>query len=382
VIGDVAVNGGGPAGCAAAIALAGAGRRVLIVEAPESRRHAGVESLPPGARPLLRDLGCWPDTAGHGITPVYANESSWGSSEVARTDFTRDPNGHGWHVDRAVFDDAMLSTACARGAAVVHDVATSVQRVEGQWRIATASRDGIIAAPWIIDASGRRADLARSLGIERVSYDALVAVVAIVRRRDGGADPDRTSFVEAVPDGWWYTATDAAGSRVMACFSDASSLTSRRAATEAGFAALWEQTAHLRVRVVPGDHVFAQAPHVSPAATTRLGCAGGAGWLAAGDAVATLDPISSQGVLSAAFTGLRAAECILRAGVNGEGVVEEYEEVVDRFFSAYLTQRRDCYLAERRWADRPFWRVRHAPPVAGRASAPAIEDPLRQRVEL
>lgn len=65
-----------------------------------------------------------------------------------------------------------------------------------------------------MDASGRPAALARRLGADRRKHDRLVAVFASVRA--SAVDADARTLVEAVPEGWWYTARVPGGRRVVA----------------------------------------------------------------------------------------------------------------------------------------------------------------------
>lgn len=53
---DVAIIGGGPAGCAAAISLALSGLRVALLERTSYGPARVGETLPPAVQPLLREL--------------------------------------------------------------------------------------------------------------------------------------------------------------------------------------------------------------------------------------------------------------------------------------------------------------------------------------
>src|SRR4051794_7742445 len=110
---DTLVIGGGPAGCAAAIALARGGHSVCIVEDRQAGDFKVGESLPPAIKPLLQTLGAMTACNGEWAIPSHGNQSAWGSPRLTDTDFIRDPNGHGWHLDRAQFD-AELRTVAAR----------------------------------------------------------------------------------------------------------------------------------------------------------------------------------------------------------------------------------------------------------------------------
>src|SRR5215471_2814508 len=115
---DVAIIGGGPAGSAAAIILSRAGRRVLMIEKDDKQSFKVGESLPPGALPLLTELGVQErfDADNHLVS--HGNQSAWGNDRLHSTDFIRDPNGSGWHLNRPLFDSMLRKTARECGAEV------------------------------------------------------------------------------------------------------------------------------------------------------------------------------------------------------------------------------------------------------------------------
>lgn len=361
---DVAVIGGGPAGSSAAIVLARGGARVAVIDAPPLASINVGETLPPAARPLMRDLGIWPSQIAGGHRPALANESVWGSDGVERTDFTRDPNGPGWHVDRVLLNASLHDAIRRAGAQLIDDAAVeSISRRGTGWQLGVraAGSPREIQANWLIDGTGRRSVLGQRFRIRRLRDDSLVAIVATLARRDGnaGPDPDCVTFVESAADGWWFTAVAPTGNRVLAYFTDSEEPSARTAATLDGFCALWASAPHLRERVRQSDWFIASAPSVRAAGSTRLAHGGGDGWVAAGDALMAFDPISSQGLLTSCYTGLRAAEAILGGRGAMSDTAERYSEVARGIYASYLTARQTCYLGEQRWRDRPFWRARH-----------------------
>ena len=85
--------------------------------------------------------------------------------------------------------------------------------------------------------------------------------------------------------------------------------------------------------------------------------AAGPAWLAAGDAALACDPLSSQGLLNALYSGLAAAEAADRtlAGVEAAtGYLKRFRRLDD----AYRRHLAFWYGLERRWADAPFWKRR------------------------
>ena len=116
---EVVVIGGGPAGTAAAIVLAAAGREVLIIERTDYHAQRIGESLPPAVRPILNQLDIAPSLLADAQTPCPGTVCCWGNAEPRVNDYLFDPNGDGLHVDRRAFDKALSGRAATVGAEVL-----------------------------------------------------------------------------------------------------------------------------------------------------------------------------------------------------------------------------------------------------------------------
>jgi hypothetical protein len=84
------------------------------------------------------------------------------------------------------------------------------------------------------------------------------------------------------------------------------------------------------------------------------------GWLAVGDAAISFDPISSQGLLNALFTGLAAAEAADRYLQGDVLALSEYVKVIGGIRAAYRQHLQLCYASETRWPQAPFWQRRQS----------------------
>src|SRR5215813_10873009 len=142
---DVFVIGGGPAGSAAALKLARAGRAVALAERSRYEQARIGETLPPVAQLTLASLGLWERFQRQGHAPSYAIRSAWGEPRLHEQEFAFHPYGTGWHLDRQLFDRMLADAAQESGAKVYLGSRLENASREGSdgWRVSLNS-DGVI----------------------------------------------------------------------------------------------------------------------------------------------------------------------------------------------------------------------------------------------
>ncbi|MFD6361035.1 tryptophan 7-halogenase [Streptomyces roseolus] len=365
---DAVVAGGGPAGAVAALVLARAGRRVAIVDdppVPGACAHKVGESLPSAAAPLLRDLDLWPGSTAAPHLRSTGMYVSWGSPELRERGPVQDPYGAGWQLDRLRFDAFLRDAAHVAGAEPLRGRVTDAVDDGPGLRLHVRHEHGTreLRCAWAVDATGRRAALARGRAVRR-RQDRLVAAHLLMARRNGSAghEPDREArtVVEAVPGGWWYTTLTPAG-RIVAHLTDPD-LADPRLRTPDGFLDAALRTRYVGARLTAGDLVRPSAPCWSTAHGLRLTPYGGRGWIAAGDAALAFDPLSSQGILTALHSGARAgiAVALCLAGAPPRPVLASYTDFLDGVAVAYVRHHAEAYATETRWPALPFWQRRGA----------------------
>ena len=362
----MAVIGGGPAGSAAALTLAHAGRRVVIIDASTTPEFKIGEALPPAARPLLRDLGVLDRFNSDRHLPSFGNQSAWGGPTLRNTDFIRDPNGLGWHLDRPRFDTTLREAAQISGAEVrtATHLWTAARDTTTGWRLmlrAPSGRDEVRAS-WLIDCTGRLSLAARAQGARRENHDRLVGLVALFRPRPGQApDRDSLTLIESEPHGWWYTALLPTNQRVVVYFTDSDLDTFNAARNAEGYMEAVNRTEHVRARLASRGYTMNSEPEITAANSARLDHMTGDGWIAAGDAAISFDPVSSQGIFNALYSGLKAGRA-LESHLSGEpSALELYDRHLTSIYDAYFQNRTTFYRYERRWPASTFWKRRWNP---------------------
>ena len=357
---DVAVLGAGPAGSAAAISLAKANHRVVLLDHAVKPDFSWGESLPPAANPLLSELGVSQENMAGDHLRSCGTQSAWGESALRDTAFIRHPRGQGWHLDRAAFDAKLRSIAVENGVYLLtYGGQLRFDRAKlGCWKLVIDGPEKFtIRTRWIVDCSGRQSWFASRLGIKRIHFDRLVAVGGIFRNQERCLDQDTATLIEAVSDGWWYTIRMPGGKRIAAFVTHPGGDSLQHARTFDGFLNLLSKTHHIMPRVNQGNYILDHGPTVTVANSSRLEILWGEGWTAAGDAAIAFDPLSSQGVFHALYSGLAAARAV-SAAISGDTVaLDGYAHRLDAVFAEYMIKRKLFYSLERRWAENQFWQA-------------------------
>jgi flavin-dependent dehydrogenase len=375
---DVAVIGGGPAGTAAALTLlAHTSRRVAVIERSAYTGWRVGEMLTPGVQPLLEYLGVWEPFLAGRHRPAHGTMAAWGGERPVSRDFLFAGRGHGWHLDRCRFDRMLASTVRERGGLLLTE--TTVDRplrdAHGRWHLVLRRRGGpgALTASRVIEASGGHCRIGRRLGARQRIADRLMAVVGVVGVREDGAEGGHT-LVETCPVGWWYSAHLPRDRMVVALMTDAALVRRHGLHRIAGWSDLLASSPHTSRRLAA-----AAAPRglsVHPASSQVLDPVAGDGWVAAGDAAASFDPLSAMGVGYALSSGIHAARAV-HADLGGDGgPLAEYSASLAAHHRDHLALRERYYRMERRWLDQPFWARRRgtAAGAEGGGRPPAPED--------
>jgi len=391
---DVAIIGGGPAGCAVAISLAQSGRRVALLERTNYRTARVGETLPPAIQPLLRDLGVWEQFLADEHSAAPGLVVQWDYGQAYETDHIFNPYGCGWNLNRLKFDRTLYKAASAlEGVFAFSEVSRLVckrssNRSNCAWLLTftgnskefhtnsgrSPGRHLSLSARFVVGATGRVAPPSLPHSLKRVSVDNMVGVVGRLPPRTSPpplecAEADDTRiWIESVRDGWWYSVPLPDGSLVAVYLTDADLVRAQGGARTAWQSSL-AQAPRLKSRLngieVTGEvNMLPNNLRVVAADSYCRRRLASQDYLLVGDAACAWDPLSGQGVFRALTEGRMAARAIDGYMLRGDcGALKEYEGHLLKNFDTYLQERYEMYCRETRFPASPFWRRRRKAPA-------------------
>jgi flavin-dependent dehydrogenase len=342
---DCTIHGGGPAGALLAGILAGWGRSVALVHRA-GPRAVPEETMVAGARERLERHGLLEIVDRFGFEGTARQGAVWGNDELEWRQMTS-AGQRGLKVDRDVFDRELREWARARGARVL----------EGNEAIRADSK-------CLVAATGKAVGEPFTTRVES-ELPGMVALSAdVVPPRDTDA-----TVIEALPEGWlWWLPLRDGGVRAT-LFVDQGELRER------GADDLWQAALSHALGVARGCVVSSgRGTDTTPRLRTCTGPA-----LLVGDAASNIDPLSSQGLekaLASAEDCAFAVNTVLAHPERSALVHARRRAWERRLFEAHAREALTFYRNEERFADQPFWRVRHA---AAESFAPPVP-PLPRRM--
>jgi flavin-dependent dehydrogenase len=352
---DAIVVGGGPAGATTALLLVRAGISTLLLESSDGSAQPIGETLPPVANRLLRDLDLWDAFGKQGHRASEGIISAWSDDHPQANDFFVSAQGPGWNLDRTRFD-VMLLQECESAGAVISRRSRLLachRTPDRRWllefrkngrRYRTHSRH-------LVDATGKLGAVPLRGLARRVAMDRLIGVASFLPC----ADASRYTIVEAVDDGWFYSARLPRERIAVMYFTDADIYSARRKTDSHYWNTQLNKARHTRDRIrnaaVPPNLI------IVPATTTRREQSAGEGWIAVGDAAQSFDPLSSLGIFKALDSARCASETVTTV-LSGTDPGGSYANWSREVFGHYLRRRAEYYKSQRRWAGSTFWERR------------------------
>jgi len=336
---DVIVIGAGPAGSAAALTLADAGRSVLFLERRTLPRfHVGESQLTYTAE-LLRQFGLYDEAKAHGYPVKTGAEFIFPDGDFRRTNFADQGPGRcptTFQVERSHFDNFLAQSAARRGAllvqdAVVHELIVGEDGRVGGVRYEADGESRTARAAWVLDCGGRASKAAQHFRTRtEISWLRNVAVFRHYDGLDERHNPGTEGDIQigGHQDGWIWAIP--IWPRTISIGAVMSSEVLR---------AIGEPSAALDQHLARAPRIVRRLTGATPRAEVHVetdycyysDTVVGAGWMLAGDAGSFIDPIFSGGTFLALATGREAARTLDRI-LDAPGAEPDLQLAYSNFF--------------------------------------------------
>ena len=371
---DVAIIGGGIAGCTAAIALSKNYNVAVIEKLAEPQARIG-ECLAPAARRILKRLDLLDgieniqDILEQKIKQTHHGmQSYWGSHQVQVVDALRNPDGFGWQLNRKAFEIYLRAQTQNRGASCYWGYQLfQCQPINEGWLLTFMATEDhtqkmTIQSKFVIDASGRQSHFARKIGIQRTIEDKLIAAWATMSNEE----VSKLSTITAAENGWWYSAPLPNKQRVLAFQTDSDLMERNHLKTKEAFLELANTNPQVQ-NILSKNKQSIHYHGIVAANSSRLNQVTGSQWAALGDAALSFDPLSSQGMFNAMASAIQLTDLMEKLELlskPNQDIQIQFQQIysvqINQIWIHYLKHKKIFYEQEQRWKHSEFWQRRHS----------------------
>lgn len=362
---DVLIVGGGPAGTSAALSLLNySDATVMVVEQSDYNTTRVGEHVSSSLFDILKYLKIdQEDFEPESFMPSYGNVSYWGSNQPTNTESIFTVETSTFQLDRDKFDFKLIEQVTERGGIVFPRTKCFGYRFlqNNEWNITLKHPEKgefTVFAKYLIDATGRQANVCRQIGVPTKKIDSLMGVGAFFKIKEGHK-LDYDKVLETNEFGWWYNALLPDKTMVTTLFSDADIIAKHKLNQNDTWHDVLQST-NLIKHKLKDTASLCKKVWVRSACTQISDSSFQDNFIAVGDAASSFDPISSMGIGFAMSSACNAARIIKHQLLQKDPErVISYQKDICNNFDNYLKIRKQFYQLEKRWSSSVFWKRRN-----------------------
>ncbi|MEH6656274.1 lysine-epsilon-oxidase maturase LodB [Leeuwenhoekiella marinoflava] len=360
---DVLIVGGGPGGASAALSLLNnSNYSVTIIEQSDFNTTRVGEHVSSSIFDLIDYLKLSKsDFRQDSFIPAYASKAYWGSDQVRSVNSIFTTEEATFQLDREKFDFKLIETAAERGATIYPRTKCLEykQLLDKSWNVSLSHpTEGKfkIHANYLVDASGRSANVCRKVGGILRKNDSLIAVGMFLDLN--GESRKFEQILESVELGWWYVACLPDDQMVITFFSDVDIISENKIHQLNQWTQLLKQSNQVK-NCLPYRQPFSDKLWIRNAQTQISDSKAIERFISVGDAAVSFDPISSMGIGFSISSAIYAAKHIGQELEKGISTSDLYQEDLLQNFNRYLQIKSSYYKEESRWPSSKFWQRRN-----------------------
>ncbi|KAA1245170.1 lysine-epsilon-oxidase maturase LodB [Aquimarina sp. RZ0] len=361
---DVLIVGGGPAGASAALSLLNySDHSILIAEQSDLSKIRVGEHVSGSLFGLLDYLKIDREEFEEGsFLPAYGTTTYWGSEYANTTHSIFTTEASSYQLDREKFDFKLLEKIIERGGIILPRCTCTefLQQEDSSWNIQIKHPEEgkfYMRAKYLVDATGRKNNVGRHLGVSSTKYDTLMGA-GVFLNIENDATIRQEQLLETTELGWWYTALLPDARMVVTFFTDSDIISQYKLHQAAGWNRMLEQTKKIK-HLVRGATALLNKPWIRNAQTQLTDATAINNFIAIGDAAASFDPISSMGIGFSMTSAFHGAKHIQRQLSRKELLTTQaFQNDIEKNFGEYLKLRTQFYEQEQRWSTSAFWKRR------------------------
>lgn len=353
---DIVVVGSGIAASAAILSLKQQGLSATQIAPPEKATDKIGETLSCSANRILKELKLWGAFQDRRYLVHDLVFSAWEAPSLTRQSRLSITEGSNWSIDRRDFEDFLREQSNNSHHRRLFNKVQNCHSVANGLQLELDNQQAV-HAKFVIDCSGRASVIGGRLS-KRYRIDNMICYYSFIKQIDHEIEPTIGIMIEAVENGWWYTAI-LPDNRMMISFYTYTDLVHAQLHRDSqAWELLIKQAPLTSQRIESAGYAVLEPPLTSDAGMVHQADLSGEHWCAAGDALGTLDPLSSHGMTQALWSGCRAAEACSSALQGDDSGLRQLKQTMHLAMQAYQTELLQKYRSVHRFAKHLFWQRR------------------------